>query len=214
MTIVPIQTASPAGNIASGTAASLASNATVGNTVLVFIEPWNIETNTVSGTPACTFGPPSKVAAHISGPNIECWIVPVTSVAKTFTPTMASAGYYGIWMQELPGSFTAASVTAGTTSTNPTVTCTVAPGQIAYAVVYSWTALLTNITAVGWTDNNAGAFAWNSGGDVAYISPPSGTSQTATWAAPSSTWTGLGVVLTPAGAVSGAGNAILPYYYK
>ena len=189
--------------IADGSAYSMASNATVGNTVVVFTDG-----ATTAGQLTSTFGAPSqKIAAFGNGTvgYLAAYLIPV-KVASQKTITLTGGGTYDIWAAELAGSWSMLSVpTASGTTANPALSLIVATGQVAVAAANgASSAAATAFTGSPgtWTDTNSPDWTWTGFGDIAYCLNGA-VNQTATWTKGAAQWFALGMVLTPA---TGAGD--------
>lgn len=174
----------------------MASNATIGNTIIVMILSWYGVSSLAStiGTPTHRAGPYGQSALG----QFDVYTIPVTSAAKTITPTLTgSSPQYAIWAMEVPGSVSVSSTPQSkTTSTNPNLTLSVSSGQIAVAMAMGASAATAFSGTPGtWTHTNSGAWLWTGMQDVAY-STNGAASQTVTWTAPSGAWGVIGVVLT------------------
>lgn len=190
----PIQIGESAAPVADGAAYSMASNAAVGNTVFGVIYGNNVGTVTSSmGTVTMQTTPYGSASV---GFIFGFFTIPVTTSNKTITYT--GGGVYDAFAMELPGNVTVSSTPKATaSSTNPTLTLSVASGQICMVGLQGQTSIAPSAFTGSpgtWTIINAGDFTWGAGGVLAYCLNGAAT-QTATYTRATGLWYEQGIVL-------------------
>ncbi len=199
------QGATGTATIASGTASTpLASNTTLGNSVVAVIEIATNGADNVSAisSPIGTFT--KAVAEDVAGSNynpIEIWVCEnVTGASTSITVTTANANALRVALFEWPGQITGTLVTASSSGDSVTPSVSITPGstgQVVMAAYISNGGANTAHPGSPWVEMTAVGY-WGAGGyfDVVWQTAASTGALTASWTVPVYDWTTVAVAFT------------------
>lgn len=193
---------STANTAASGASIAFASQPTIGNSVLIFVET---NESAFSTTLTTGFGAvPVAMGSVDNSANqhyqrIWAYLVPVTaSTNKNMTVTTNGSSYF-LWAQEVSGAMTGITTpNSGNGVTATSGNLTVAANQRAYCAAIPWGTIsgVGNTGTGTFADWNTNPWNWANGIDCQYAAITAGPTATFTWTQSSAAWSALSVVLS------------------